>query len=160
MTEFPTGIQELQNLYRFALILSNDPVITEEALDQSVQEALRSAISDPNHAFITLILNLRKRILLKVKPHHTEDDIPLSTADLPPDAASVLSSRSQDELLSAMHHLVEPQRTAYVLWHLDIMDLHDLARLLGLTQDEVSLKLQNARQALLHAFTQQPSGTP
>ncbi|MEO8205580.1 MAG: hypothetical protein ABI615_05320 [Chthoniobacterales bacterium] len=150
MTEFVADLQELQSLYRFSLILANEPTIAEQVLVQSLQELLKNPGSDPQRALLTLILNLRKRIFQKVKPVET----PLRTGELPAGASSALADHSPAALLAALHQLSEPERSAYVLWHLDLMDSHDLGKLLGLTEGEVSLKIQSARLALLLGLTE------
>ncbi|MEO6053466.1 MAG: hypothetical protein ABIP97_05585 [Chthoniobacterales bacterium] len=153
MTEFAARLHELKDLYRFSLILSNEPLIAEQVLDQCLQDILKNPGSDPQRTFMTLVLNLRKRIFQKVKP----SERPLSTGELPAGAASSLTERSPEELRTALHRLSEPERSAYTLWHLDLMEHHDLAKLLGLTEEDVSLKIQSARLSLLLALTETPA---
>jgi DNA-directed RNA polymerase specialized sigma24 family protein len=162
MTDAVANPRELQDLYRFALILSNDPAIAEDTLDQCLQEVFKNHASDPHRAFITFILNLRKRIFQKVKPAQSEEEAeepaPL-TGNLPDTAASVAIENSAGQLLAALHRLGEPERSAYALWHLDLLDSHDLAKLLGLTEEDLSLRLQSARLKLAASLSAPPAQT-
>lgn len=148
MTESVSRLQELDRLYRFALLLCNDAVVAEQLLEQCIQEALKNTLSDPHRLLIWLIFNLRKRAFQKSKPSEGE----LRTGDLPFDAEFFTSSG----LAADLHRVPEPDRSAYLLWQLHLLEAHDIAKLLGLTDDELSLRLQSAR---LHLYSPLP-GNP
>jgi len=148
MTDFTADLQELQSLYRFALILADDPAAAESVVDQCLQDAVKKPIADPHRHFLTLVLNLRKQLLEKFPSSEAE----LRTGDLPATASAALAGRSKEELLTAVRRLSEPERSACAMWHLELLDSHDLAKVLGLTDRELSLKLQSARLQLLDAM--------
>jgi len=129
------NLSTISNLYRFALVLTKNALQAERLVGESVREVLYRGSGESARRIRWLIFQkVRQRALSQIANEETGDI-------------------SSNEIVTALHALPEPSRSAMTLLCLESFSLQDLESLLDLSTQELGEALKAARSRLKHSLS-------
>jgi DNA-directed RNA polymerase specialized sigma24 family protein len=141
----------LNELYRFALLLTGGSDLAGRALDAVLSDCERriAQIRDESHRLAWLVSRLRQscmetRAVSMESPQEAQvsgrcGDSGSADHGLPPNTVILAQS---------FHSLPEPERSALALFYLELFDVEQIAQVLGLALEELSPVLDRGRRQL------------
>lgn len=137
----------LADLYRFAWILVQRTDVATRLVCDAVQEAYGRVAhpEDEERQRARAFQAVRQRAL---KVPGTTFTTRTATAAWPDDGESLLDAASSDEVVTALHQISEPGRSALAMLLIDAVGMECLERMLGLPAANLAAVLDEARAAV------------
>ncbi len=146
----------LQDLHRFAFILTQDSDASRTIVGETLDEALKRHEGHMEHErlMVRCFQGVRKRAL-KLSPGAGPWSAP--DEELPEDAGEVVDGGDAGRILAALQALPEPGRSAMAMLALKTLDAEAIEKMLGVGLPELSDAVHAARHSLLGACRASPA---